>query len=183
MATVMVCQPTEEQPQWGGSIFGRSYKPRNRAMMYANLMNNYFNPNSVYTEKDFKRRFRMMRHVFVRLLYDVQQVNPYFRHRLGKASHPGFSTHQKVTVALRMIAYGSPADSMDETYGMFESICLDTLAEYCNTIVQLYKEEYICELNQEDMDQLIRKVEDRGFSGMIGSLDCMHWTWKNCPTG
>nr|XP_008347181.1 uncharacterized protein LOC103410216 [Malus domestica] len=111
-------------------------------MMYANLMNNYFNPNSVYTEKDFKRRFRMMRHVFERLLYDVQQVNPYFRHRLGKASHPGFSTHQK-----------------------------------------LYKEEYICELNQEDMDQLIRKVEDREFSGMIGSLDCMHWTWKNCLTG
>ena len=49
MAAAMVCQPTEEQPQWGGSIASHSYKPRNRAMTHVNLMNNYFDPNSMYT--------------------------------------------------------------------------------------------------------------------------------------
>ncbi|XP_070675423.1 uncharacterized protein [Malus domestica] len=61
MAAAMVCQPTEEQPQWGGFIAGRSYKPRNGAMTHVNLMNNYFDLNSVYTEEDFRR--------------DVQQAN------------------------------------------------------------------------------------------------------------
>ncbi|XP_068323234.1 uncharacterized protein [Pyrus communis] len=116
----------------------------------------------------------MRRHVFERLLHDVQQINPYFRQKRDRASRPDFSPHQKVTVALRMMAYGSPVDSMDETHGMSESTCLDTLEQFCDTIVQVYKDEYLCEPNQEDLIRLIRKVEDRGFPGMIGSLDCMH---------
>ncbi|KAM2126607.1 hypothetical protein ACFX1R_006605 [Malus domestica] len=96
MAADMMCQPIEEQPQWGGFITGRSYKPRNRAITHANLMNNYFDPNSVYTEEDFGRRFRMMCHVFECLLCDVQQVNPYFRQKQDRTGHPSFSPHQKL---------------------------------------------------------------------------------------
>ncbi|KAM1175120.1 hypothetical protein ACFX13_028226 [Malus domestica] len=162
---------------------GRSYKPRNRAITHANLINNYFDPNSVYTEDDFRHRFRMRRYVFERLLCDVQLVNPYFRQKRDRAGRLNFSPHQKVTVALRMMAYGSPANSMDETHGMSESTCLDTLEEFCDTIVQVYKDEYLRKPNQEDLNQLIHKAEDRGFPGMIGSLDYMHWDWKNCPTG
>ncbi|KAM1742163.1 hypothetical protein ACFX12_012191 [Malus domestica] len=73
-----------------------------------------------------------------------------------------------------MMTYGSPADSMDETHGMFEFTCLDTLEQFCDTIVQVYKDEYLHEPNQEDLNRLFRKAEDRGFSGIIGSLDYMH---------
>ncbi|XP_070675622.1 uncharacterized protein [Malus domestica] len=152
-------------------------------MTHANLMNNYFDPNLVYTVEDFRHRFRMRRHVFERLFCDAQQVNSYFRQKRDRAGRPSFSPHQKVTVALRMMTYGSSADSMDETHGMSESTCLDTLEEFCDTIVQVYKDEYLCELNQEDLNWLLRKVEDRGFPGMIRSLDFMHWDWKNCLTG
>nr|XP_028956476.1 uncharacterized protein LOC114824211 [Malus domestica] len=152
-------------------------------MMHANLMNNYFNPNLMYTKEDFRRCFRMMHHVFECLLCDVQQVNLYFRQKRDIEGCPGFSPHQNVIVALRMMAYASPADSMNETHGMSESTCLDTLEQLCDTIVQVYKDEYLREPNQEDLNQLIRKTKDRGFPGMIGSLDCMHWDWKNYPIG
>ncbi|XP_068319777.1 uncharacterized protein [Pyrus communis] len=140
MVGVMACEPTEEQPQWGRSSTGCSYKPRNRVMVHETLMNNYFNPNLVYTKEDFRCRFRMRCHVFERLLHDVQHVNLYFRQKLDRAGHPGFSPHQKVTIALRMLAYASPADVMDDTYDMFESTCLDNLTEFCHTVVQIYKE-------------------------------------------
>ncbi|XP_009342404.1 uncharacterized protein LOC103934382 [Pyrus x bretschneideri] len=110
-------------------------------MTYTNLMNNYFNPNSVYIEEDFRRLFRMRRHVFKRLLHDVQQVNPYFRQKRDRVGRLDFSPHQKV-----------------------------------------YKDEYLREPNQEDLNRVLCKAEDRGFSSIIGSLDCMHWDWKNCPT-
>ncbi|XP_068340226.1 uncharacterized protein [Pyrus communis] len=47
---------------------------------------------------------------------------------------------------------------------------------------EIYKDEYIYEPNQVDLDRLLHKVEDRDFLSMIRSLDCMHWQWKNCPT-
>ncbi|XP_070667410.1 uncharacterized protein [Malus domestica] len=135
----------------------------NRAITHNNLMNNYFNPNSMYTEDDFRRRFQMRRHVFERLLHNVQQVNPYFQQKLDRTSCPSFSPHQKVTIALQMMAYGSRADLMDETHCISKSTCLNILAEFCNTIVQLYIAEYLREPNQEDLNRLIRKAEDHGF--------------------
>ena len=58
-----------------------------------------------------------------------------------------------------MLAYASPADAIDDTYGMSEFICLDNLAELCPTIVQIYKYEYCCELNQADLDCSFSKLK------------------------
>ena len=113
-------------------------------------------------------------HVFERLLHDVQHVNPYFRQKMDRAGRPGFSPHQKVIIALRMLAYTSLANAIDDTYGMSESTCLDNLAEFCHTIVYIYKEKYFRESNQANLAQLFCKIEDRGFPSMIWSLDCMH---------
>ena len=57
MTGVMMCEEIEEQPRWGGSIDGHSYKPRSIEIAHETLMNNYFNSNSVYTEKEIRRCF------------------------------------------------------------------------------------------------------------------------------
>ncbi|CAI0449403.1 unnamed protein product [Linum tenue] len=33
-----------------------------------------------------------------------------------------------------------------------------------------------------DFARLLHVGQQRGFPGMLGSIDCMHWEWKNCPT-
>ena len=34
---------------------------------------------------------------------------------------------------------------------------------------------------QDDLQRILHVSEMRGFPGMIGSIDCMHWEWKNYP--
>ena len=32
----------------------------------------------------------------------------------------------------------------------------------------------------EDIERLLQMGATRGFPGMLGSIDYMHWEWKNC---
>jgi len=41
-------------------------------------------------------------------------------------------------------------------------------------------EEYLRRPTRQDLKRLLRIGE--GFSGIIGSIDCMHWEWQSCPT-
>ena len=41
---------------------------------------------------------------------------------------------------------------------------------------------YLRPPNAEDIARLLQKAEERGFPGMISSIDCMHWEWEKCPT-
>ncbi|KAB2608002.1 autophagy-related protein 8B-like [Pyrus ussuriensis x Pyrus communis] len=70
----------EEDEAWHNT----SYMAAMAGMTHDNLMNNYCNPNSVYIEEDFRLHFRMRRHLFERLLHDVQHINLYFRQKLDK---------------------------------------------------------------------------------------------------
>ncbi|XP_026460132.1 uncharacterized protein LOC113360921 [Papaver somniferum] len=33
-----------------------------------------------------------------------------------------------------------------------------------------------------DVREILKQNQERGFSGMLGSLDCIHWVWTGCPT-
>uniref|UniRef100_A0A0D2ZXD1 DDE Tnp4 domain-containing protein n=1 Tax=Brassica oleracea var. oleracea TaxID=109376 RepID=A0A0D2ZXD1_BRAOL len=49
-------------------------------------------------------------------------------------------------------------------------------------IIQLFGDEFLRRPTPEDLQRLLDVGEVRRFPGMIGSIDCMHWEWKNCPT-
>ena len=62
-----------------------------------------------------------------------------------------------------------------------ESTALETLKRFCRAVVNVYGEEYLRRPNENDLAKILAVSEERGFPGMLGSLDCMHWGWKNCP--
>ncbi|CAL9001157.1 unnamed protein product [Prunus brigantina] len=95
----------------------------------------------------------------------------------------GLLSEQKLTTALRMLTYGASADQVDEISRMGKStILLECLVRFCDAIENLYTREYLCKPTAKDLRRFVQKIEARGFLGMIGSIYCMHWQWKNCPT-
>ncbi|KAK2638320.1 hypothetical protein Ddye_026115 [Dipteronia dyeriana] len=69
-------------------------------------------------------------------------------------------------------------EEMIAQYGQFQQ----AMAQYLNQQNNPVRREYLRSPNATDVARLLRIGKDRGFPGMLGSLDCMHWKWKNCPT-
>ncbi|CAL2228975.1 unnamed protein product [Prunus armeniaca] len=81
-----------------------------------------------------------------------------------------------------MLAYGSSADQVDEIAQMGKSTTLESLVRFCDAVETLYTKDYLCIPTPRDFQWLLQKAETQGFPRMIGSIDCMHWQWKNCLT-
>ena len=164
-----------------GDRVSRQYRYRDRVSGNSRLLNDYFVENPVYDETLFHKRFRLSRPLFMRILHTLQQHNNYFVQRRNAANTVGLSGEQKMTAALRMLAYGMSADSIDEYVRIGETTTIECVKRFCQGVVEIFGPEYLRSPNAADIIRLLRKANQRGFPGMLGSLDCMHWERKNCP--
>ena len=80
-----------------------------------------------------------------------------------------------------MLSYGVPADFMDQYIRIGESTVIESLRRFVTAVVDVFGEEYLRSPNENDTSRLLAIGQRRGFPGILGSLDCMHWRWKNCP--
>ena len=88
---------------------------RDRVSGNAQLIKDYFADNPVYDANLFRRRFRMHRPLFIRILNDIQEHDDYFVQKNDALGFPGLTGIQKMTAAMRMLAYGMSADAVDES--------------------------------------------------------------------
>ena len=101
------------------------------------LMANYFAPDALFTNH-FCRRFRMCKTVFDRLYHGVRSYDDYFIPEKDVVRTVGFSDYHKRTDALRMLAYGTAADSWDEYPRMSESTREDTMVRFATAVVEMF---------------------------------------------
>ncbi|KAL7614218.1 hypothetical protein Lser_V15G08213 [Lactuca serriola] len=83
---------------------------------------------------------------------------------------------------MRVLAYGTSVDALDEYLRMSETVTRDALVKFVEGVISCFREEYLRSPNRDDLARLLHVGEECGFPGMVGSIDCMHWEWKNCPT-
>lgn len=125
----------------------------------------------------------MQKSLFMRIHDAVLQHDPVnFQQRRDAAHKLGLTSLQKVTAAIRMLAYGMAADQCDEYLKIAESTAMKSMKKFCTAVVEIFGSEYLRTPTEEDIQHILAENAARGFPGMLGSLDCMHWKWKNCPT-
>ena len=115
----------------GGSKPGREYVFCDREHHHDLLYRDYFSKRPTFRAVKFRRRFRMRRDLFVRIMDGVSSYDPWFLQKRDALGRLGVSTLQKCVAAMRMLAYGVAADACDDYCRLGES----TVSEYKKNFV------------------------------------------------
>ncbi|XP_021804518.1 uncharacterized protein LOC110748853 [Prunus avium] len=148
---------------------------RRRQSRGKNLLEDYFIQNSLYPVSKFRERYRMQPHLFQKIMHDICNYDTYFIQKYDALRVVGLLPEQKLTAILRMLTSGASVEQVDEIARMGKSTILECLVRFCDAVENLYTREYLRKPMPRDLQRLLQKAETRGFPGMIGSIDCMHW--------
>jgi hypothetical protein len=123
----------------------------------------------------------MRRDLSLRLVDAVCAFDLWFVQSRDALGRLDLSSLHKCTAACRMLVYGCPANACDEYCRIGESTALEAMRRWVVAICACFEIEYLRQPTQQDLQKYIQINTARGFPGMFGSLNCMHWTRKNCP--
>nr|XP_023895246.1 uncharacterized protein LOC112007173 [Quercus suber] len=132
------------------------------------LFHDYFAETPVYPPNVFRMR--------------VKATEPYFDQKRNVANTLGLFSLQKMIATIRMLAYGVSANFIDEYLRIGETTAIKSFKKIFKAVVSIFSEEYLRSPNNNDIARLLVVGQHRGFPRMLGSIDCMHWKWKNCPS-
>ena len=163
---------------------------REREVAEERLKADYFNVHCKYPDRDFRHRFRMSRKLFLEIVSGIESYTAdplpahfaYFSQEPDCTGRMGISVLMKCTMAIRQLAYGNTPDAFDEYLQMSARTGRECLDNFNMCVIDLFKPEFLRKPTLHDIENLYAKHEkEHGFPGMLGSIDCMHWQWKNCP--
>ncbi|XP_023912733.2 uncharacterized protein LOC112024326 [Quercus suber] len=142
----------------------RKFIWRNPLQGYDRLFHDYFAETAVYPPNVFQRRFRMSCSLFLRIHSRIEASKPYFVQKRNAANTLELSSLQKMTAAIRMLAYGVSVDFMDEYLRIGETTAIKSLKNFVKAVVSIFSEEYLRSSNSNDIARLLAVGQHRGFS-------------------
>ncbi|XP_023755969.1 uncharacterized protein LOC111904432 [Lactuca sativa] len=169
------------QPNSTSLLIRRALVSRNREEGHERQYRDYFVDNCVYGSKDFKRRFRLSRNVFIWIANALESQYIFFQLRHNARGRRRFTTLQKCVAAIRLMVMGESADTMGDYMRMSERTAHESLYKMSKGVFETFGDVYLRKPLFYDTQELYAAHEERhGVPGMIGSIECMSWKWKNC---
>ncbi|XP_050891427.1 uncharacterized protein LOC127096941 [Lathyrus oleraceus] len=144
----------EEQQLQNERRSGSSSRPKRRTTVdrgreegHNRLFNDYFSENPVYTDVQFRRRFRMHRHVFLQIVDSLGNHDEYFQMRVDATGKMGLSPLQK---------------------------CTSSIQRFVKGVNVVFGAEYLRKPNNTDVEHLLQMGESRGFPGSNNDINVLN---------
>ena len=118
MALAVKGHEDENRKRRHGSTVGSLCIPRNRHLGNEMLMQDYFAENPTYPPHLFRRRYRMRRSLFVKIVQACEANCRYFTQRRNVAGLKGFSAYQKISAAMRVLHMASRLTMSMSTFAL-----------------------------------------------------------------
>ena len=132
----------------------------------------------------FQRRFRMSHEMFMQLYHDITDpVTGHIEFMRGPdcTGVMGVTPLQKLVCVMRQLAYGCSGDIAEEYTGVPLNSGRDAFYAFCDWIDIFHGPTFLGAWTAEAIKKEMDINAARGFTGMLGSIDCTHWNWQNCP--
>jgi len=148
------------------------------------IQQDFFSPLPVFNDRQFERLYRVTKTIFQKLLEVCAFADPFFTDQHDAARRFNICPKAKVLMALKVIAYGCSPSAFIDYLQMSISTARTSVLKFAAIVSN---NETLCsiflrKMTRADAQRVSRMhQEQHGVAGMIGSLDCMHVCWKNCP--
>ena len=162
-------------------------KKYNHSQALACILRDYLvadNLTPLFDGKEFNISFRISKSRFERLMTDVGATGDpfYIHHPVDAFGRVGASMEARLLLPLKSLAYGVPSHTFRDYFQMSRTLARTAYLNFNRIIISIYKAEYLRLPTSADVEAVFKLHKHKhNVKGMMGSLDCMHTWWKNCP--
>jgi hypothetical protein len=170
---------------WGsGSGVEKAPNIERRRVFYSHLLfGDFWGSAPIYNPTYFKKFFKIPIRLFDDIVPKVTANDDYFQQKKDAVGKMGLSSLQKICSAVCQLTSGVSSAEHDDKYCMAASTGLEAMKRFCHSIMTVYGDKVLCHPNAVAIGRLLDEGCAAGFPGCVGSIDCMYWEWKNCPSG
>ena len=174
----------EEYDEIDHRIFARNKRTvYDHARAYQCIMDDYLSPLPRFNGREFETIFRISTQRFERLRQDfANSGHSFYSGSTDALNRNVASLETRLLLPLKCLAYGVPAQAFRDYFQVSKTHARIIRRNFDIVLRELYQEEYLRMPTAEDLKSLSDLHQQvHGVPGMLGSLDCMHNAWKNCP--
>jgi len=169
----------------GGAPKRRKFICYDRKRTRDAIMMDYLGDNPIFDSKRFQRMFRISRKVYDQVKIISQASDPFFnRPEFDVTGRLNICNDAKIMIALKHLAFGVATFSWLDYFQMGESTARESVERLCDVITKSDELQaiFLRSYSKEDAKRVSNLHQfHHGAPGLLGSLDCMHVRWKNCP--